>query len=76
VDFSQKSQNAHHIDHKKPKKKEDQSVDSSVLLRRGKKITTGGKGREGSGRKSGGGRGKRGQDQMQEETGRSTGSGI
>jgi hypothetical protein len=29
-------------DHMKPKKKEDQSVDASVLLRRGNKILTGG----------------------------------
>jgi hypothetical protein len=28
-------------DHMKPKKKEDQSVDASVLLRRGNKILTG-----------------------------------
>jgi hypothetical protein len=31
----------------KPKKKEDQSVDASVLLRMGKKIIMGGRGREG-----------------------------
>ena len=30
-------------DHMKPKKKEDQNVDASVLLRRGNKILTGGK---------------------------------
>ena len=35
--------------HMKPKKKEDQSVGASVLLRRGKKIISGGRGREGSG---------------------------
>ena len=34
------------IDHMKLKKKEDQSVDASVLLRRGNKIFMGGKGRE------------------------------
>jgi hypothetical protein len=33
------------------KKKEDQSLDASVLLRRGNKITTGGRRREISGRK-------------------------
>jgi hypothetical protein len=37
----------------KPKKKEDQNVNASVLLRRRKKILTGGIGREGSGRESG-----------------------
>jgi len=34
-------------DHMKVKKKEDQSVDASVLLRRGIKINTGGRGRDG-----------------------------
>ena len=29
-------------DHMKPKKKEDQNVDASMLLRRGNKILTGG----------------------------------
>jgi hypothetical protein len=37
----------------KLKKKEDQNVDASVLLRRGNKILTGGKVREGLGRKTG-----------------------
>jgi hypothetical protein len=32
----------------KLKKKEDQSVDASVLLRSGKELITGGRGREGS----------------------------
>ena len=35
------------------KKKEDQSVNASVLLRKGNKIITGGRGREGSGRERG-----------------------
>jgi hypothetical protein len=38
------------IDHMKLKKKEDQSVDASVLLRRGNKIIIGGRGKEGRGR--------------------------
>ena len=37
----------------KLKKKEDQSVGASVLLRRGNKIITGGRGREGPGRREG-----------------------
>jgi hypothetical protein len=36
-------------------KKEDQSVDASVLLRKGKKMIMEGKGREGYGRERGGG---------------------
>jgi hypothetical protein len=47
-------------DHMKFKKKEDQSVDVSVLLRGGKKILTGDRGWEGLGRKRGEGGGKRG----------------
>ena len=44
----------------KLKKKEDQSVDASVLLRRGNKMIMGGRGREGPGRESGQGiRGRR-----------------
>ena len=43
-------------DHMKLKKKEDQSVDASVLLRRGNKIFTGGRGWEGLGRKRGAGK--------------------
>jgi hypothetical protein len=35
------------------KKKEDQNVDVSILHRRGKKIITGGRGREKPGRESG-----------------------
>jgi hypothetical protein len=35
-------------------KKDDQSVDASLLLRRGKKIITGSRGRERSGRERGG----------------------
>jgi len=45
-------------------KKEDQSVDASILLRRGNKIITGSKGREESGRERGGG-GKSGGGQEQ-----------
>jgi hypothetical protein len=40
-------------DHIKLNKKEDQNVDSSTTLRRGNKIITGGRGREGPGRKRG-----------------------
>jgi hypothetical protein len=36
-----------HIVHMKLKKKEDQSVGASVLLRRGNKVIMGGRGREG-----------------------------
>jgi hypothetical protein len=50
------------------KKKEDQSVDASVLLRRGNKIIMVGRGWEGLGRKRGGAEEKRGQDQVWEET--------
>jgi hypothetical protein len=38
------------------KKKEDQSVNALVLLRKGNKIIIGGRGREKSGRERGGGR--------------------
>ena len=41
-------------DHMKFKKKEDQSVNASILLRKGNKIITGGRGMKGSGRKRGG----------------------
>ena len=44
----------------KLKKREDQSVDASVLLREGNKILTGGRGWEGLVRKRGGGVKKRG----------------
>jgi hypothetical protein len=47
-------------------KKEDQNVDSSVLLRRGNKILTGGRGLEGLGRKRGRG-GERGQNRVWEK---------
>jgi hypothetical protein len=50
-----------------PKKKDNQSVEASVVLRRGKKIITGGRDKEGSGRKRGGG-GERGQGQMWEKS--------
>jgi hypothetical protein len=56
-------------DHRKLKKEEDQSVDASVLLRRGNKIITEGRGWEGLGRRREGGRGKRRQDPKWEETG-------
>jgi hypothetical protein len=39
------------------KKKENQDIDASVLLRRGNKILTGGRGWKGLGRKRGGGGG-------------------
>jgi hypothetical protein len=48
------------------KKKEDQSVDASVLLRRGNKIILGGRGREGLGKEKGGGWKKRWQYQALE----------
>jgi hypothetical protein len=41
-------------DHMKLKKKEDQSVDASVLLSKGNKTITGGRGWEGLPRKTGG----------------------
>jgi hypothetical protein len=50
-------------DHMKLNKKEDQSVDASVLLRRGNKIITGGRGREGPGQEKRGG-GEMGQDRV------------
>jgi hypothetical protein len=56
-------------DHMKLKKKKDQSVDSSVLLRRGSNIIMGGIGWEGLGRKKGEGEEKWEQDQVWEETG-------
>ena len=50
-------------------KKEDQSVDASILFRRGNKIITGSREREGPGReREGEGKGG-GQDQVWEETG-------
>jgi hypothetical protein len=45
-------------DHMKPKKKEDQRVETSILLRRGNRIIMRGRGREGPGSERGG-RGKR-----------------
>jgi hypothetical protein len=51
-------------DHMKLKRKEDQNVDVSVLLRRGNKLLKGGRGWEGLGRKRGGGWGKGRQDQL------------
>jgi hypothetical protein len=41
-------------DHMKLKKKEEQSVNASILHRRGNKIIIGGRGREGPGREIGG----------------------
>jgi hypothetical protein len=56
----------------KLKKKEDQKVNASILLRRlgrrGNKIIMGDRGREGPGRREEG-EGKRGQDQIWKETG-------
>ena len=49
------------------KEKEDQSVDASVLLRRGNKIIMGGRGWEGHKRKREEGGGKGGQDQVWKE---------
>jgi hypothetical protein len=49
-------------------KKEDQSVDVSVLLRKGNKTITEGRGREGPGRERKGRGEKGGQDQVWEET--------
>jgi hypothetical protein len=48
----------------KLKRKEDQRVDASVLLRRGNKIIKGSRGREGLGRKSEGRGEKEGQNQV------------
>jgi hypothetical protein len=42
VDISVKALNIQDTDHMKLKKKEDQSVDASVILRKGNKILTGG----------------------------------
>ena len=55
------------MDHMKLKRKEDQRVDASVLLRRGNKIIKGSRGWEGLGRKRGGGGEKEGQNQVWEE---------
>ena len=49
-------------------KKGDQEVNASILQRMGNKIITGGRGRERPG-SEGGGEGKRGKDQVLEETG-------
>ena len=54
-------------DHMKLKKKEDQRVDTSVLLRRGTKISPEVEGGRNLGREEG--EGKRGQDQVWEEMG-------
>jgi hypothetical protein len=56
-------------------KKEDQSVDASILLRRGNKVIIGGRKREEPGREKEG-REKEGQHQVWEESGeKSRGSG-
>ena len=52
-------------DHMKLKRKEDQRVDASVLLRRGNKIIKGSRGWEGLGRKRRGG--KKGKNHIWEE---------
>ena len=54
-------------DHMKLKKKEDQRVDASVLLRRGNKIIKGRRGWVGLGRKRRGGREKEVKNQVWEE---------
>ena len=54
-------------DHMKLKRKEDQRVDASVLLRRGNKIIKGSRGWEGLGRKRRGGGGREGKNQVWEE---------
>ena len=54
-------------DHMKLKKKEDQRVDASVLLRRGNKIIKGSRGWEGLGRKRRGGGGGEVKNQVWEE---------
>ena len=51
-------------DHMKLKEKEDQSMDASVLFRRGNKIIMGARGWKGLERKRGGGEENRGQDQV------------
>jgi hypothetical protein len=50
-------------------KKEYQSVDASILLRRRNEIIKEGRGREEPVRERGGGRGKSGQDKVREEIG-------
>ena len=55
------------MDHMKLKRKEDQRVDASVLLRRGNKIIKGSRGWEGLGRKRRGGREKEVKNQVWEE---------
>ena len=54
-------------DHMKLKRKEDQRVDASVLLRRGNKIIKGSRGWKELGRKRRGGGQKEGQNQVWEE---------
>jgi hypothetical protein len=56
------------MDHMKLKKREDQSVDASVLLRKGNKIIMGGRGREDPEREREG-KGKRGTGSGVEGTG-------
>jgi hypothetical protein len=54
--------------HMELKKKENQSIDVSILRTRGDKIITRGRGREGPVRKRGGGVGRGKQKQVLEET--------
>jgi hypothetical protein len=58
------------INHMKLKRKEDQRVDVSVLLRKGNNIIKGNRGWEGLGRRRGGAGEKEGKNQVWEETGR------
>ena len=55
------------MDHMKLKRKEDQRVDASVLLRRRNRIIKGSRECEGHGRKRGGGGGKERQNHVWEE---------
>ena len=55
------------MNHMKLKRKEDQRVDASVLLRRGNKIIKGSRGWEGLGRKRRGGGEKEEKNQVWEE---------
>ena len=77
MDISLKAQNTHNTHGPyEAKKKEDQSMDASIPLRRGNKISMGGREREGNGLwGEGRKRQKEGQDQVQEETGKSRGLG-
>ena len=68
MDISPEAPNTQNTDHMKLKKKEEQRVDASVLLRRGNKIIKG-RGWEGLGKKRGEGReGKRGMGETGENS--------